>query len=117
MIERAARHGEREDAVSRRHEIGLREVVAAGRTARAEARDDVVLARVIVPFVLDAPTVSTHGALPGPESRRTASALCVLPEVARRGDDDDPLIDDALGGQRQRIGPVGLVTRRRRRKD
>ena len=68
-----------------------------------KAAIDVVGAGRRVPFVLEAPTVSTHGALPGavmPPYCGWPSAF--LPEVAGRGDDDDAGVDRALGGERQR---------------
>ena len=67
-------------------------------------------ARSTVPMWLDAPTVSTHGALPG----AVMPPYCVCPSalaavVAGRRDHDDPGADRALGGERQRIGVVRLV--------
>ena len=60
-----------------------------------------------MPFVLDAPTVSTQGALPGalmpPYCGRPVG---VLAEVAGGGHDDDARVDDALGRERQRVGQV-----------
>ena len=67
--------------------------------------------RSTVPMWLDAPTVSTHGALPGEVMppycglARSAPAL-----VARRGDDSDPGADRALRRERERIDVV--ATRR-----
>ena len=63
--------------------------------------------RLGVPFVLEAPTVSTHGALPGalmpPYCGWPAAFLPQLPAAATT---TTPGVDDALGGERQRVGPV-----------
>ncbi len=106
--QRARGNGQRENPVSRRDEIGLRQVVAARRTARAERRQMIVAAS-------DGPFGA--GRADGEHPRRVARAenpavlrlaLRIHPEVAGRGDDDNPLIDETLRGARQRIGPVGL---------
>ena len=65
---------------------------------------------------LDAPTVSTHGALPG----AVMPPYCVTPSrfaavVAGRRDDHDARLDRALGGERQRIGRCTTRTRPRDR--
>ena len=80
---------------------------------RAEARNRVV-GGVEVPFVLNAQTVITQGALPG----EVMPPHCSLPvgvraEVAGRGHDDDARCRRAPWRERQRVGPVGLSTRPR----
>ena len=70
-------------------------------------------ARFGVPFVLDAPTVRTHGALPGRDDRAVLRLTGgVLALVAGSGDDHHSGVDDALGRERQRVGPVRLAHRR-----
>ncbi len=66
--------------------------------------------------MLEAPTVSTHGALPGRGDaavQRLASG--VLADVARGRDHHDARVGDALGGERQRVGPIGLADGRAHR--
>ena len=71
--------------------------------------------RRTVPLVLEAPTVITHGALPGePMAPYCGWPFGGLAEVAGRGDDDDAGVDGALGRERQRIGRVRLGHARRR---
>ena len=63
-----------------------------------------------MPLWLDAPTVITHGALPGARDAAVLRLAVGVPtEIARRRDDDDPRFDGALGRERQRIGVVRLV--------
>ena len=71
--------------------------------------------RVSVPFVLDAPTVRTHGAFAGAVMPPVLQlARRVLAEVAGGGDDDNAAVGERLGGERQRVGPVRLGDRARR---
>ena len=57
--------------------------------------------RVSVPFVLEAPTVSTHGAFAGAVIPPYWSSRRVLAEVAGRAHDNDAAIGQRLGGERQ----------------
>ena len=72
--------------------------------------------RVNVPCVLEAPTVSTHGAFDG---RGDAAVLHlaerVLAEVAGRRRRRRCRVDERLGRERQRVGPVGLADPRAHR--
>ena len=66
--------------------------------------------RSTVPLWLDAPTVITHGALPGaPMAPYCGPAARSAAEIAGRGDDDQPRLDGAPGGEGQRVGLVRLV--------
>jgi hypothetical protein len=65
---------------------------------------------VSVPIVLEAPTVSTHGALPGAVmAPHLQLAGGILPHVAAAATDGDALVGQLLGRQSQRVGPVRLV--------
>ena len=70
--------------------------------------------RVSVPFVLEAPTVSTHGALAGAVMPPYCSSpAAFLPKLPAAVDDGDALVGQRLGRERQRVGPVRFVDRAR----
>ena len=58
---------------------------------------------------LDAPTVNTHGALPGAVIPPYCVGRRAAAVVPGGGDDDDAGLHGALRGERQRIGVVRLV--------
>ena len=73
-------------------------------------------ARSTVPMWLDAPTVSTHGALPGAVMPPYCVAPCGLrPLLPAAATTTIPASHRALRGERQRIGVVRLVDARRDR--
>ena len=75
--------------------LGPRELNAATVSSRRSA----------VPMWLEAPTVSTHGALPGaPIPPYWTLAVRFSAEIARGRHDDDPRLDGALRRERERIG-------------
>ena len=72
--------------------------------------------RDTVPWWLEAPTVSTHGALPGDVMPPYSGfVLGVLTDVAGRGHHHDAGVHGPLGRLRQRVGVVRLVDARAHR--
>ena len=87
--------------------LGVPSMAAGPRELNAATTSS---ARSGVPLSSLAPTVSTHGALPGAAMLPYCGvAARTLAEVAGGRDDDDAGADGAEGGLGERVGVVGLV--------
>ena len=107
-VEQARGIAQRHDAGAGRDEVGLRLEVDRGRSARAVRRHHVVVAaqRALVAVGADREHPRRVARRRDPAVLRLAQL--VPAQVACRSDDHDPGVDGALGGERQRIRPVGL---------